>query len=179
MIPFPVIYFGTILFFFALDGKGIVKDLPAYDAFLDFKSSPTQSTAVLVSTSALVVVPLLGLWRAFLKRHVFSAMAERWAGLKPGSAVHEKFLEQAWLAMHYGLTTLAEAYVLHSKPWWPPVLSASANEALTTSQAQRELDQQDSGLQFVCKCRQADNSPSRRLPAARLLRPGAGHAALH
>jgi hypothetical protein len=88
MIPFPVIYFGTILFFFALDGKGIVKDLPAYDDFLDFKSSPTQSTAVLVSTSALVVVPLLGLWRAFLKRHVFSAMAERWAGLKPGSAVH-------------------------------------------------------------------------------------------
>jgi hypothetical protein len=103
----------------------------------------------LVTVGALFVMPVLGLWRAFLTRYVFSIMAKNWAGLDHTSPVHDKFVEQAWLALHYGLTSMLEVYVLRSKPWWPPVISTLANSELTASDADRMHDQENWGLRFI------------------------------
>jgi hypothetical protein len=82
-------------------------------------------------------------------KSVFSNLALRAAGLRKGSKKHEKFVEQAWLALHYTLVTSLGYYVLRSKPWWPPYINADTLPAMFVSTEERLKDQEDVGLQSL------------------------------
>jgi len=97
---------------FAFDGPALVKNLPSFARLADFGEAPSAAAVLLVVASALLVLPLLWLWKTFLKRTFFSKLAREWAGLVEGTAKFDKFVEQAWLACHYALVCTLEFYVL-------------------------------------------------------------------
>ena len=100
MIPsFPLVYLGTLLAVFLYNPR-VADTLPTWKQHLNSTALPSPTSLPLVIFSLLVLQPLLAQWRAALKRVVFAPIAKHWAGLEPGSLNHDKFLEQAWLAVH-------------------------------------------------------------------------------
>lgn len=75
---------------------------------------------------AMVLTIPFHFWRLLVK-NVFSGLAMKGAGLRPGSLKYDKFLEQCWLATHYSAIVLLEIYVLRYKTniwpvsWQPPM----------------------------------------------------------
>jgi len=145
--PVPVMYFGFILLVLAVDGDTFLKHLPTDGAWERSSAfAPSREQWALVLGSVLVLAPLFFAWRSLLKSRVFAPMAERWAGLARGTPKHDKFVEQAWLAFHFGFITTFECWALHDKPWWPPVVSESAVAAMGVTFDERFRDQQDPAL---------------------------------
>ena len=148
-IPFAYIYFGFIALFLTFNWRTFTKTMPTFRSlFIDETSYfiPELKTLMLPMFSLLVVCPALTYWRSFLKNNYISPIAESWAGLKPGSLKHDKFLEQAWLAVHYTVATSLGYFVLKEAPWWPPVISERAVKEIVVKQEDRDLDQEDPGL---------------------------------
>ena len=71
-----------------------------------------------------LLVPLLHVWRQFIKHSVYGNLAYLSAGVtrhEHGRRVYEKFVEQGWLSLHYSLVVGLGLYVLMDRPWWPPL----------------------------------------------------------
>jgi hypothetical protein len=153
-MSFAGIYLSTIVCVLALDrfgllhssGKSAWETFPPKETWLIFDVH--ESSVRLVLFSVFVLTPLLYNWRNFVKG-LFSNLALRAAGLKKGSKKHEKFVEQAWLALHYTIITSLGYYVLRTKPWWPPYINAETKLAMFASSEERLKDQEDLGLQAL------------------------------
>jgi hypothetical protein len=151
-LPFPVVYFGFYIIIYILYGEQFINTFPnsLSDQYQrSFNDKPTTAQYALVTTSMLVGTPIIYYWRNFIKYQVFHSVAKSWAGLDVGSDKYKKFLEQAWLAFHYFITTSLGVFVLKDKPWWPPVISNDAFRAISPSWEERAQDQQDFGLSFL------------------------------
>jgi len=150
MIQFPVVYFGTLAAAGLVFGPTWYQSMPSWKRHMQ-STFPAASVAPLatVALSLMLLVPLIASWKRMLKERYFSSLAVSWAGLEKDSPKHEKFVEQAWLAVHYGLMTVLEIFVLIDKPWFPPVLYVENQRAISAPQAEREADQADAGLRIV------------------------------
>src|SRR5688572_25140649 len=82
-IPFPIVYFGFLLGFIALNHKKLYDNLVSREGRPNSILIPRLSTAMLPLFSFFVVYPLLYVWRNFVKKYVFDVWARDWAGLKP------------------------------------------------------------------------------------------------
>lgn len=89
---------------------------------------------------------MLFFWEDLLKTRYPSSFAKNWAGLIPETLKYNKFLEQAWLAVHYPVFTLLGYFVIRDKPWWPSVIQESSRLAICATQEERFSDQQDIAL---------------------------------
>jgi len=153
-MSFPLFYFGTIVSLLALDqlrvlhpsGKSAWETFPPRDSWSKVEL-PTSSIR-LVLFSLFVLTPLLHAWRRVVK-NFFSGLALRAAGLREGTLKHEKFVEQAWLAVHYTMVSLLGYAVLRDKPWWPPTpTKEQASHYGLASLEDRTKDQDEIGLQL-------------------------------
>ena len=147
-IPFPIVYFGFIIAFVAVKHRRMYDALPSLEEHKRTVFVPSLEVAMLPLFSFFVFCPILYVWRGFVKSHLLASWAKDWAGLTEGTVKYEKFCEQAWLALHYTIATSLGYYVLRETPWWPP-LSESGMLAISASQAEREADQKDLGLQVL------------------------------
>ena len=153
-MSFAGIYVSTIVLMLTADHFGLFtsdkrsgfSNFPTYESLANFKVE--QSSLYLVLFSLFVMTPALAVWRIFVKKF-FSVLALEAAGLRKGSKKHEKFVEQAWLALHYILVTSLGYGVLHNKPWWPLVIHESTRAAIIATREERLEDQKDIGLQAL------------------------------
>jgi len=148
-IPFPYVYFGFILGYFVLRGDKLWSNLSTWKDHANSGFIPDLQTASLPLFAFFVVCPVLYFWRTLVKGIIFSHFAEKWAGLAVGTVKHEKFCEQAWLAVHYTIATGLGYAVLKDKPWFPPLVTEQAQIALMATAKERYDDQQDFGLRAL------------------------------
>lgn len=147
-MSFVPIYFGTLTAIIVGDRLGFLHpSKSAWDTFPSYNMphnyTVPESSLNLLVFSLSVLVPVVAVWRYFWKRCVLPKLAEMCMGRK---ANHTKFLEQAWLALHYTTVTLLEYYVLRDKKWWPP---HTVFEHLHAPLEERKLDQEDFGIQTI------------------------------
>lgn len=148
-IPFPLVYFGVIAAFVAVYHEKMYNEIPSWSAIWNTTIfRPDRETLKVPLIAFFVACPLLAVWRSFIKGQVFSPIAVSWAGLAKSSGKHDKFCEQAWLALHYFIATSLGYYVLHDKPWWPPALSMSAELAIVANNEERAKDHLSENLQI-------------------------------
>lgn len=152
-MSFPQIYFGTLLAFQAQDYFRVFNAHSMWDSFPPSSTwslyHAETSSWKLILVSLFIMTPILFIWRSLLKRFVFGVLAKKCAGAEPGTKLYDKFVEQTWLAFHYGLISVLGAYVLHDEPWFPPLLTKQARMALLAPLHDRMQDQEDLGLQIL------------------------------
>ena len=151
-LPFPMVYFSFIALFVAFKFDMLKATMPTFDdySYPDHPSHiPELRTAILPLFSFFIICPILYIWRTFVKTRYLAPTAKNWAGLHPGTPKYDKFLEQAWLALHYSVATTLGYLVLRNEPWWPPVISESAQIAISAPQEERLRDQVDKPGLFI------------------------------
>lgn len=152
---FVLIYGGSIATLLSLDSFGVLhssgvsawKNFPPRESWGHFSTDANSLRLVLFALC--VLTPLLHVWRSFLKGIVFSRLASYSSGAKPGSVRHEKFVESAWLALHYTTVTTLGYKVLSWRPWWPPVIDEQARFSLLAGMDELKLDRASMGLPLL------------------------------
>jgi len=102
-------YFGTLAAAFALDAYGVFPGRSFWELFPEGTSWAHLGAALLEDEFyqnnvkfilfAMAMAGPLHFWRKFVKA-LFAPLATRGSGLTPGTLKYDKYVEQAWLAVH-------------------------------------------------------------------------------
>lgn len=137
LIEFLTFYFGTLAILHILDKHGFLYEgrsawrmLPPGVSFRSLVGVEMLENFPFVLLGVVLVYPL-HLWRNLVKS-CFVRLAANGAGLQPGSLKYAKFLEQAWLAVHYSAVSSLEIYTIMTTQdsLWPPMISEASREAI-------------------------------------------------
>jgi len=129
-------YLGTLVTLYVLNERGILYPgrnarelLPPTLSIQNLAHGDLLEDVKFVVAGVALIYPL-HLWRTFVKSW-FKPLAEKGAGLKPGTLKYDKFLEQAWLSVHYAIVASMEIYALKTATnHWPPVISQEKRDAI-------------------------------------------------
>lgn len=147
--PLALIYVVVLGPALALHGRELFEHFPPASEALVAPRLPDASLVALVATALTVGAPLMAVVRAVAKRNVVAPLAAGFAGLKPGTPKHRKFLEQGWLFTYYSSIVVLNYSAMRGKPWWPPVMDHAASLALSPVLSVRARDQTDPQIMAV------------------------------
>lgn len=136
LFTFPNVFFSTLAIIVLLDQLGYMsrhgcawKLVDAPLAFVPFPDEFIHNVWFVVY--GILLIPLVHLWRWFIKYRIAAPIANSFAGLYAPSLKFEKFLENFWLALHYAYTVSAEVYVMSHMSFWPPMLTHESRIAIS------------------------------------------------